>query len=60
LSPTSIFVGFQEDIQNFILEAKRNLSVEGLVAPLAIKSSDNVRHNVKHKLQFDELKYVAK
>jgi hypothetical protein len=42
LSPTSVFVTFQEDTQKFILEIDKNLSVEGLVAPLATKSSDNV------------------
>jgi hypothetical protein len=42
LSPTSTLVGFQKDIQQFIVEIERNLSAKGLVAPLAISSNDNV------------------
>jgi hypothetical protein len=56
LSPTSTLFDFQKDIQQFIPKVERNLNVEGLVAPLAIISSDDVQHNVKCKLHFDELK----
>jgi hypothetical protein len=56
LSSTSTFFGFQKDIQQFIPKVEIFLSVEGLVAPLAIISSDDVQHNVKCKLHFDELK----
>jgi len=57
---TSTLVGFQEDIQQFIPKLKRNLSVERLVAPLAISSNDDVQHNVKHKLNSNESKFLNK
>ncbi len=47
LLPTSTLIGFLKNIQKFILKAERNLSVEGLVAPLVINSTNNVQHNVK-------------
>jgi hypothetical protein len=57
---TYTLVGFQEDIQQFIPKLERNLSVKRLVAPLAISSNDDVQHNVKHNLNFDELKFLNK
>ncbi len=50
LSFTSILVDFLKNIKKFTLKAKKYLSVEGLVAPLAISSSDNVQHSVKASL----------
>ncbi len=43
LLPTFALVGFQEYLQQFILEVEKNLSVKGLVVLLAISSSDNVQ-----------------
>jgi hypothetical protein len=43
LLPTFALVGFQEYLQQFILEVDRNLSVEGLVVTLAISFNDNVQ-----------------
>jgi hypothetical protein len=60
LSSTSTFFSFQEDIQQFISQVETNLHVKGLVASLAISFSDDVQHNVKYKLDFDELKSVSK
>jgi hypothetical protein len=34
------------------------LKGEGLVAPLATIPNDIVKHSVKHKLDFDELKVI--
>jgi hypothetical protein len=56
LLPTFAFIGFQENIQQFIPKIKRNLSAKGLVTPLEISFSDDVQNIVKHKLHFDELK----
>jgi hypothetical protein len=55
LSTTSTLVGFKENIQQFIPQAKIGLKDESLVAPSTIIPSDNVQHSVKHKLDFDEL-----
>jgi hypothetical protein len=41
-STTFALVGFQEDIQQFIPQAKTSLKGKGLVAPLATIPSDNV------------------
>jgi hypothetical protein len=41
LSCTSL-VGFQEDIQQFIQKIKRNLNVEGLIAPFVISCNDDI------------------
>ncbi len=56
ISFTSALLGFQEDIQQFIQEGEKKLSVEGLIVLLAISFIDDVQCNVKHKLHFDELK----
>jgi hypothetical protein len=56
LSSTSVVIGFQENIQQFIPKVERNLSVEGMVAPFTINFNDDAQHNVKHKFHFDELK----
>jgi len=39
---TFTFVGFQEDIQQFIPQAKTGLKGEGFVAPSTIIPNDNV------------------
>jgi hypothetical protein len=41
LSTTFAFVGFQEDIQQFIPHAKTSSKNKGLLVPLAIIPSDN-------------------
>ncbi len=41
-SPISTFVDFQEDIQQFISQAKISLKGKSLVVPLAIIPSNNV------------------
>jgi len=60
LLPTFALVGFQEDIQQFISQAKTNLKCEGLIDPLTIIHCDNIQHSVNHKLNFDELKSISK
>jgi len=60
LSTTSALVGFKENIQTFIPQAKTSLNNESLVIPSPIILSDNVQHNVKHKLDFDEVKSIPK
>jgi len=40
--PTSAFVGFQEDIQQFIAQGETSLKYKGSVALLVIIHSDNV------------------
>jgi hypothetical protein len=55
---TSTFVGFQEDIQQFIPQVKTSLKSEALVAPSTIIPNDNVQLNVKHKLDFVESKSI--
>jgi len=57
---TSTLVAFQEDIQQFIPQAKTNLKGEYLVTPLTIIPNDNVQWNVKHKLQFVKSKSTSK
>jgi hypothetical protein len=42
LLTTSTFVGFQENIQQFIGQAKTGLKGEGFVAPSTIIPNDNV------------------
>ena len=56
LSTISTFVGFQEDIQQFVPQAKTSLKGKDLVLPSTIIPSYNVQRNVKHKLDFDESK----
>jgi hypothetical protein len=41
LSRTTL-VGFEKDIQQFIPKIKRNLNVEGLIAPFAISYNNSV------------------
>jgi hypothetical protein len=56
---TSTLVAFQEDIQQFIPQAKTNLKGEYLVAPLTIIPNDNVQWSVKHKLHLVKSKSIA-
>jgi hypothetical protein len=56
LLPTSTLVGIKENIQQFISQVETSLHGEDLVAILAIVPSDDVHYNMKHKLDFDELK----
>jgi hypothetical protein len=60
LSTTFAFVGFLEDIQQFIPQVKIGLKGEGLVVPLTTIPIDKVQHIVKHKLDFDESKSISK
>jgi hypothetical protein len=60
LSTTFAFVGFQEDIQQFIPQMKTSLKSKGLVVPLAIIHSDSFYCHVKRKLDFDESKLIYK
>jgi hypothetical protein len=55
---TSTLVGFQEDIQQFIPQAKISLKGEAFVAPLTIIPNDYVQLSVKHKLDFVESKLI--
>jgi hypothetical protein len=56
LSTTFALVSFQEDIQQFVPQAKISLKGKDLVVPSTIIPSYNVQRNVKHKLDFDESK----
>jgi hypothetical protein len=58
LSTTFAFVGFQENIQQFIPQMKTSLKSKGLVVLLAIIFNDNVYCRVKRKLDFDESKLI--
>jgi hypothetical protein len=40
--------------------SKNQFERQGLVTPSVIIPSDNVEHNVKHKLDFDESKSISK
>jgi hypothetical protein len=60
LLPTSSFVGFQEDIEQFIPQEETSLKCKGLITPLGIIHSDNVQHSVKHKLDFTAIFWIAK
>jgi hypothetical protein len=60
LSTTSTFVGFQENIQQFIPKVKTSLKGEAFIAPLTIIPNDNVQWNVKCKLDFVESKSISK
>jgi len=57
---TSITVGFQENIQQFIPQAKTNLKGEVLVVPLTIILNENVQRNVQCKIDFVESKSILK
>jgi hypothetical protein len=54
--PTSTLVGIKENIQQFISQVEASLHGEDLVLILVIVPSDDVHYNMKHKLDFDELK----
>jgi hypothetical protein len=60
LSPTYTFLNFEKDIQEFIPQVKTNLCGESFNTPLAISYSGDAQHNVKRKLDFDELKLIFK
>jgi hypothetical protein len=53
-------VGFQENIQQFIPQAKTNLKGESLVASSTIIPSDNVQRSMKHEHDFDSSKSISK
>ncbi len=50
LLTTSTLVGFQKDIQQFILQAKTNLKVETSIVFSTIITNDNVQRSVKLNL----------
>jgi hypothetical protein len=56
LSITFALVNFQEDIQQFVPQAKTSLKGKNLVVPSTIIPIYHVQRNVKHKLDFDESK----
>jgi len=60
LSTTSTFVGFQENIQQFIPKAETSLKGKAFIAPLTIILNDNVQWNVKCKFDFVESKSIFK
>jgi hypothetical protein len=56
----STFVGFQENIQQFIPQAKTSLKGEAFIALSTIILNDNVQWSVKRKLDFVESKSISK
>jgi hypothetical protein len=53
LLTTLAFIGFQENIQQFIAQVETNLKSEGLIIPLVIIPINNVQRNVNHKFDFN-------
>jgi hypothetical protein len=60
LSTTSTFVGFQENIQQFIPQVKTSLKGETFVTLSIIILNYNVQWSVKRKLDFVESKSIFK
>jgi hypothetical protein len=56
LFTTYVFIGFQENIQQFIPQVEISFKGESLISPSTTIPNDNLQCNVKHKLDFDESK----
>jgi hypothetical protein len=60
LLTTSTFVGFEENIQQFIPQAKTSLKGEAFIVFSTLILNDNVQWSLKCKLDFVESKSIYK